>query len=68
MVWGITDANSRLSEYQPLLFDSKFQAKPAYWAIVNSSKATPNRQSLSSAKGTPLIGPNIDKLWTMGQT
>ncbi|MBZ9614045.1 endo-1,4-beta-xylanase [Clostridium estertheticum] len=68
MIWGITDADSWRSDYQPLLFDSKFQAKPAYWAIVDPSKVKPSRQSLSSAKGTPLIGPNIDKLWIMGQT
>ncbi len=67
MLWGITDADSWLAQYDPLLFDRNFQAKPAYWAIVDPSKATPDRQALSSAEGTPSIGPNVDKLWTMIQ-
>jgi len=43
--WGISDAHTWLSGFPisrvgeaPLLFDKNYQAKPAYWAIVDPSK------------------------------
>ena len=53
-VWGVIDSNSWLwnasfvgggsngKNYQaPLLFDGNYQAKPAFWAIVDPSKKVP---------------------------
>jgi endo-1,4-beta-xylanase len=43
MFWGITDEHSWLNTFPvtrtdaPLLFDRQLHAKPAYWAIVDSS-------------------------------
>jgi len=34
-IWGLTDNRSWRAEQEPLAFDADFQAKPAYWGIVN---------------------------------
>lgn len=45
MIWGPSDDTSWLNDFPvrgrtdaPLLFDTRFQAKPAFWAIVDPSK------------------------------
>ena len=34
IVWGVTDDKSWRSAQQPLLFDRKYQAKPAFYSIL----------------------------------
>ncbi|WKV08626.1 endo-1,4-beta-xylanase [Thermoanaerobacterium sp. CMT5567-10] len=64
--WGVSDDVSWLSKPNaPLLFDSKLQAKPAYWAIVDTSKAIPDIQSAKALEGSPTIGANIDSFWKL---
>lgn len=62
--WNISDDITWLDKPNaPLLFDSKLQVKPAYWALVDPSKVTVNRQSLTASQGTPVLGTSIDKAW-----
>ncbi|KAH9906184.1 glycoside hydrolase family 10 protein [Xylariomycetidae sp. FL2044] len=37
-VWGVSDKDSWLADQKPLLFDSDYQAKDVYWAIVDYLK------------------------------
>jgi endo-1,4-beta-xylanase len=64
MIWGITDNDSWYKDYEPLFFDKTFQAKDAYWAIVDPSKATVNRQNTNATSGTPIVGNKEENLWT----
>lgn len=38
--WGYTDRYSWRAHYQPLMFDGRYRAKPAYFALQNSLAAT----------------------------
>src|SRR5690606_20853143 len=40
-VWGLTDNRSWRSEQQPLLFDSSFQPKPAYYGVIGDDGGVP---------------------------
>ncbi|MFV9568464.1 endo-1,4-beta-xylanase [Thermoanaerobacter mathranii] len=63
--WGVSDDVTWLKQPNaPLLFDTKLQAKPAYWAIVDPSKVAVDRQVISVSQGSPVIGTNIDKIWS----
>nr|AAC43719.1 endoxylanase precursor [Thermoanaerobacterium sp.]prf//2209349A endoxylanase [Thermoanaerobacterium sp.] len=63
---GVSDDVSWLSKPNaPLLFDSKLQAKPAYWAIVDPGKAIPDIQSAKALEGSPTIGANVDSSWKL---
>lgn len=65
MFWNISDDLSWLDKpCAPLLFDSKLQVKPSYWALVDPSKVTVNRQALTGSQGTPVLGTSVDKAWT----
>lgn len=62
--WGVSDDVTWLKRPNaPLLFDTKLQAKPAYWAIVDPSKVAVDRQVISVSQGSPVIGTSIDKTW-----
>ncbi|ADL68522.1 Cellulose 1,4-beta-cellobiosidase [Thermoanaerobacterium thermosaccharolyticum DSM 571] len=64
--WGVSDDVTWLSKPNaPLLFDSKLQAKPAFWAIVDPSKAIPDIQSAKALEGSPTIGENVDNSWKL---
>ncbi|MCP2239537.1 endo-1,4-beta-xylanase [Thermoanaerobacterium thermosaccharolyticum] len=64
--WGVSDDVTWLSKPNaPLLFDSKLQAKPAYWAIADPSKAIPDIQSAKALEGSPTIGANVDSSWKL---
>lgn len=40
-IWGLTDNRSWRAEQEPLAFDAAFQAKPAYWGIVDDDSGLP---------------------------
>jgi endo-1,4-beta-xylanase len=61
--WGVTDDTSWIEE-DPLLFNDKFQAKPAFFAIADPSKVSVNRKATQAVAGTPVLGENADKLWS----
>jgi endo-1,4-beta-xylanase len=76
--WGINDGNSWLQNRPikrvdaPLLFDADYQAKYAYWGLIDPSKlppAPPPPKPLSAPKtaevsqGTPKIDGVIDASW-----
>jgi len=64
--WGVSDDVTWLSKPNaPLLFDSKLQAKPAFWAVVDPSKAIPDIQSAKALEGSPTIGANVDSSWKL---
>ncbi len=35
VIWGITDSTSWIGGY-PLLFDKDYQAKPSYYAVIDT--------------------------------
>ncbi|MDR0983930.1 MAG: endo-1,4-beta-xylanase [Ruminococcus sp.] len=41
VIWGMLDSMSWRSDRYPLLFDGEFQAKPAYYSIVEGREWTP---------------------------
>jgi endo-1,4-beta-xylanase len=60
--WGVIDDTSWYKTSKPLIFDGKFQAKPAFYAIVDPTKATVNRQAVSAVQGSPVN--SSDASWT----
>ncbi|GIJ47131.1 hypothetical protein Val02_40170 [Virgisporangium aliadipatigenens] len=58
-LWGLADDDTWLSTFPiarleaPLLFDTRLQAKPAYWGIVDPSRVTPTPGSPSAASPSP---------------
>ncbi|KNY28475.1 carbohydrate binding domain-containing protein [Pseudobacteroides cellulosolvens] len=70
-LWGISDEHTWLSTFPiarleaPLLFDSKYQAKYAYWGIVDPDQLPALIQNLKSSKGTPVIDGNTEHVWSI---
>jgi len=74
MFWGGSDDDTWLDNFpvknrpdSPLLFDRSLQAKPAYWALVDPSKANVFKQKTSASNGSPVIENTLDPKWMMGK-
>jgi endo-1,4-beta-xylanase len=58
-LWGLADDNTWLDTYPvarkdaPLLFDTRLQAKPAYWGVVDPSRIGPSASPSASASVSP---------------
>ena len=80
-IWGVIDTYSWLQQQSnvgggatgkilqcPLLFDGKYKAKPAFWALVDPSTVDASilevkRPTIEIKKGTASIGEDIDSVW-----
>ena len=69
-LWGLIDSTSWRKEGSPLLFDESFQAKPAYYAIMDPDKFIaehpPKEKVTKQAKalfGKPVIDGKLDSVW-----
>lgn len=68
--WGLDDATSWRSENSPLLFDGRFQAKPAYYAVIDPDQfleehppAGKEYLQATASYGTPVIDGSADNVW-----
>lgn len=68
--WGLDDSSSWRSESNPLLFDKRLQAKPAYYAVIDPDKFlqehkpdTSDANQTTAAYATPVIDGLIDAIW-----
>ena len=43
VLWGMIDSNSWRSDRAPLIFDKSYQAKPAYYSIVDGMEEVPDK-------------------------
>ena len=50
--WGITDDISWRAKQQPLLFDSEYKAKPAFYSIIEGREIPPTTGSSSSSSSS----------------
>lgn len=74
-IWGLDDGNSWRKEFFPLPFDANFQAKEAYYAIIDPDKylsehdAPPTVQinEAKAAYGTPEIDGTEDSIWSKAE-
>src|SRR5579862_9394943 len=70
-IWGIGDDNTWLDSFPitrldlPLPFDTRLQAKPAYWGIVDPTKLPGFGLSLALVSRT---GPPNSRVWTITAT
>ena len=61
-LWGLADDNTWLDTFPvtrkdaPLLFDTRLQAKPAYWGVVDPTRITGPTGSPSASVSTPAGG------------
>lgn len=69
--WGLDDASSWRASTNPLLFNKRLQAKPAYYAVIDPDKfiaehepeySNANRSTATFA--TPVIDGSIDAVWS----
>lgn len=56
--WGVTDKTSWLGGY-PLLFDGNYQAKPAYYSIINGITPTVTPSITPTVTPKPTITPTV---------
>jgi endo-1,4-beta-xylanase len=67
--WGIADNHTWLHnrpitrQDAPFAFDENFQAKPAYWGMVDPSKLVAVKKTADSAYGTPDLSEVNDFIW-----
>ncbi|WP_410771292.1 endo-1,4-beta-xylanase [Fontibacillus sp. BL9] len=68
--WGLDDGSSWRAENNPLLFDKRLQAKPAYYGVIDPDKFMKEHQPDSSDANqstaiyaTPVIDGTIDAVW-----
>lgn len=74
VLWGTADDDSWLDDFPvkgrpnaPLLFDRRLQAKPAYWALVDTTKIPLERQVMSAANGSPAVDDAVDNMWSVAK-
>lgn len=53
VIWGVTDDTSWRKENKPLLFNGKYLAKPAFYALVSPENAEINIEEVQAVQGTP---------------
>ncbi|WP_197286042.1 endo-1,4-beta-xylanase [Paenibacillus sp. FJAT-27812] len=67
--WGIADDHTWLHnrpvtrQDAPFAFDNNFQAKPAYWGMVDPSKLTAINKTANAVHGSPSLSGLNDLLW-----
>ncbi|WP_054028886.1 endo-1,4-beta-xylanase [Bacillus sp. FJAT-28004] len=67
--WGIADDHTWLHnrpvtrQDAPFAFDKNFQAKPAFWGMVDPSKLTAVKKAANAANGSPNQGNINDLIW-----
>jgi endo-1,4-beta-xylanase len=70
-LWGASDANTWLTNFpiprpdQPLLFDGRLQAKPAYWGVVDPSKLPPLIRTATAPEARPAVDGKRDPVWDL---
>lgn len=47
VIWGITDSTSWIGGY-PLLFDKDYQAKPSYYAVIDTDSEVEKLQTMTA--------------------
>ena len=72
--WGVDDGTSWRSQNSPLLFDARFQAKPAYYAVIDPDKFLgehpPKERTYleaTAAYGTPVVDGTEDEVWNRAE-
>jgi endo-1,4-beta-xylanase len=67
--WGIADDHTWLHnrpvtrQDAPFAFDRNFQAKPAYWGMVDPSKLTAIKRTANAVHGSPDLSSIDDLVW-----
>ncbi|MGV2886894.1 endo-1,4-beta-xylanase [Paenibacillus taichungensis] len=69
--WGLNDSTSWRAEQNPTLFDKNFQAKQAFYAVVDPQKYMAENppeeleyKRSSAYYGTPAIDGSVDSVWS----
>ncbi|NEU61870.1 endo-1,4-beta-xylanase [Paenibacillus sp. ALJ109b] len=69
--WGLNDSTSWRAEQNPTLFDKNFQAKQAFYAVVDPQKYMAENppeeleyKRSSAYYGTPAIDGSVDSIWS----
>ncbi|WP_124066325.1 endo-1,4-beta-xylanase [Clostridium sp. E02] len=73
--WGYVDTKSWRSENFPCLFDGNYKAKEAYYAVADPDgylnkhplEETPEPNTISAVKGTPVIDGTVDEIWNQAK-
>lgn len=52
VIWGVTDDASWRAAKSPLLFDSEYKAKPAFYSIIEGHDVTPSESTTTTASTT----------------
>ncbi|WP_169085705.1 endo-1,4-beta-xylanase [Paenibacillus sp. PL91] len=67
--WGIADDHTWLHnrpvtrQDAPFAFDKNYQAKPAYWGMVDPSKLTAVKKTANAVHGSPSLSGMDDLVW-----
>jgi endo-1,4-beta-xylanase len=70
-VWGLGDDETWLRGFpfprldDPLLFDDRLQAKPAFWGVVDPSRLPPLSRTLVVPQGRPRVDDGRDLQWNL---